>query len=222
MAQTARVTLTLSNIATEEDLRSMEERIMSALSDAVAQIQTAVSNLTVAQSPEKIAELQAALEYERQSAIVLREKIAFINEEETAEDVEQNRQLAEAQAQVDALLAEMNTAATDLQGVSAQLASLGTAVDEAPDATPVGEVEVPEPAPVPEAPAEPAPAPEAPAEVPDAGVPADGGAPAEASPTDAPSSPTTTDAPATTDGTPADAGTGVTDAAGNPVPAPNL
>lgn len=197
MAQTARVTLTLSNIATEEDIKQMEERIMSALSDAVAQIQTAVSNLSVAQSPEKVAELEAAVQREREANEALVAQALSVQTAEDLEDTQQAQELADAKAANDALLAEMNTAATDLQGVSAQLSALGTAVDEAPDETPVGEVpvEVPD-----EAPADPAP----PVDVPDDGIPADGGAPAEAGPT--PSDPATPPAggPVDTDGNPVD------------------
>jgi uncharacterized protein YoxC len=213
MAQTARVTLTLSNIATEEDINNLEERIMSALSDAVAQIKSTVANLTVAQSPEKVAELEAAVQAER-------DKFAALVASEEAEDVTQNQELADARAQTDALLSEMNTAATDLQGVSAQLSALGTAVDDAPDEQPVGEVPVEIPAPDAEVQTpEPAPAPAEGEATPgegttpapsnegttDVGVSPDGGAPAEAGPTPAP-------APAT----------GPVDASGNPVEGPRL
>lgn len=210
MAQTARVTLTLSNIATEEDLNNLKEYVMSALTDAVAQIQATVANLTVAQSPEKVAELEAAVQAER-------ERYEALVAAETAEDVAQNQELSDAKAQTDALLAEMNTAATDLQGVSAQLSALGTAVEEAPDEQPVGEVPVEIPAPDAEVQSpEPAPA------------PAEGEAtPGEGS-TPAPSSPETTDVGVSPDGgAPAEAGpaapiTGPTDASGNPIEGPRL
>jgi hypothetical protein len=197
MAQTARVTLTLSNIATTEDLDNMEERLMSQLSDAIAQLRTTVENLALAQSPQKVADLEAAVAAER-------EKYDALVTAETAEDVTQNQELADAKAATDALMQEMNSAATDLGGITAQLQAVGTAVDTSPDDTPVGEVPV-EPAP------EPAPAP-APAE-PTAETPV------EETPVEIPEDTTDTGtAPA-----PAPAPTGgPVDAAGNPVPPPNL
>lgn len=211
MAQTASVRLTLSNIATEEDVNnlredfeSMEERIMSQLSDAVAQIKAAVSNLSVAQSPEKVAELESALQAERDANQALVAAAADVASAEELEDVAQNQALADAKSQVDALLAEMNTAAGELGTITEQLNALGTAVDETPDETPVGEVPVDPAPPVAETP-------EAPVE--------------EGPTTDVPSSPETPSEGATPDGTPAPepapAG-GMTDANGNPVEGPNL
>ena len=111
MAQTASVRLTLSNIATEEDvnnlredLTAMEERIMSALSDAIARLRTTVENLSVAQSPERVTELEGLLAAERAAA-------ANLAASEAAEDVEQDAALAEARAATDALIAEMKAGA---------------------------------------------------------------------------------------------------------------
>lgn len=215
---------------------------MSALSDAIAALRETVANLQAAQSPEQVAELQRLLAEERS-------RYEALVTAETAEDVAQDQALADAKAATDALLAEMNSAATDLGGITAQLAAVGTAVDQAPDDTPVGEVpveDVPAPpiqggadGPLPPAPdaGTPAAGGDTAAPAPDAGTPAepapapaDGGAtPGEGS-TPAPSSGTTTDAgtdggaPAPDAGTPATpaAGGGPVDASGNPVDGPNL
>lgn len=233
MAQTARVTLTLSNIATEEDLRSMEERIMSQLSDAIATLRTTVENLSTAQSPEKVAELEAAVQRERDANEALVAKAVEVQTAEELEDTAQAQELADAKAANDALIAEMNSAAGDLGGITAQLQAVGTAVDEAPDETPVGEVPVEIPAPDAEvqAPAEggevpegSTPAPSSPGTT-DVGVSPDGGAPAEAGATPAPAENADT-APAnatdTADATAPAATTGPVDASGNPVEGPRL
>lgn len=232
MAQTASVRLTLSNIATEEDVNNlredlthMEERIMSALSDAIAALRETVNNLSVAQSPERVSELESLLAAERLAA-------SNLAASEEAEDVEQNAALVEARSATDSLLAEMNSAAGELGTITAQLAAVGTAVDEAPDETPVGEVPVEAPAPTePSAPVD--------SGVEDPGVPAEAPVeetPAEAPVSEEPSGPTT-DAPSspeTTDGVDSDAGTpapdaapaapagGPVDASGNPVDGPRL
>lgn len=228
MAQTARVTLTLSNIATEEDLTNMEERIMSALSDAITSLKATVANLQVAQSPEKVQELEAALQAEREANAALVATAASVSSAEELEDVEQNRQLDEAKAATDALLSEMNSAASDLGTITAQLSAVGAAVDEAPAGTPVEEIpveEIPVEVPAsdegesaktappsafePEAPvageATPTPDPSSPA-TPDAEVSPDGGVPAEAPVAEAP----------------APAAGGPVDANGNAVEGPRL
>lgn len=224
MAQTARVTLTLSNIATTDQIEQLEDN-MSALSDAVAALRTAVENLSVAQSPQKVADLEAAVQAER-------DKYAALVASEDAEDVAQNQELADARAATDALIAEMNAAAGDLGGITAQLAAVGTAVDTTPDDTPVGEVPV-EPAPDAPSPDDGgviggADGPLPPVTAPDA--PAEGAAtPGEGSTPD-PSSPGTTDAAPTDGGTPAPAdaapapapATGPVDASGNAVDGPRL
>lgn len=226
MAQTARVTVTLSNIATEQDIHNLEER-MSALSDAIATLRSTVENLSVAQSPEKVAELEAAVQREREANEALVAKAVEVQTAEELEDTTQAQELADAKAANDALIAEMNSAAGDLGGITAQLAAVGSAVDDAPDDQPVGEVPVELPAPDAEV--------QAPAEggttepAPDAGA---GETPGEGS-TPAPSSPETTDAGVTPDGgapaeagpAPADApatGTGPVDASGNAVEGPRL
>lgn len=210
MAQTARVTLTLSNIATTEDLDNMEERLMSQLSDAIAKLQTTVQNLSLAQSPEKVAQLEQTIADERA-------KYDALVASEEAEDVQQNQELADARAATDALVAEMNAAAGDLGTITDQLAAVGTAVDTTPDDTPVGEVPVeptPEPAP---APAEPDGTGEVPTPGPGTTNPDAGTTPVEETPVEIPTDTTDTGtAPA-----PAPTG-GPTDASGNPVPPPNL
>src|SRR4051812_25280793 len=148
MTQTARVTVTLSNIATEEQVQHLEEQ-MSALSDAIATLRTTVENLSVAQSPEKVAELEAAVQREREANDALVAKAVEVQTAEELEDTQQAQELADAKAANDALIAEMNSAAGDLGGITAQLAAVGTAGDTAPDDTPVGEVRVPEPEPAP-------------------------------------------------------------------------
>jgi hypothetical protein len=230
MAQTASVRLTLNNLATSEQIEQMEERIMSALSDAIAALRTQVENLTVAQSPEKVAELEAAVQREREANEALVAKAVEVASAEELEDTQQAQELADAKAANDALIAEMNAAAGDLGGITAQLAAVGTAVDDAPDETPVGEVPVPEP--------EPAPVGGADGPLPPTGdttepAPADGGAtPGEGSTPD-PSSPATPDAGVSPDGgAPAEAGapdagapaptTGPTDSSGNPIDGPNI
>jgi uncharacterized protein YoxC len=227
MAQTASIRLTLTNIATEEDINNLEERIMSALSDAVAQIKAAVSNLSVAQSPEKVSELEAALQAERDANAAALQAAAELASAEELEDSEQNQALQDAKAQTDALLAEMNSAATDLQGVSAQLSSLGTAVDDAPDEMPVGEVPVDIPAPDAEVQSPPA----SDSVIEPAPAEGDGGGEGEGS-TPAPSSGETTDVGVSPDGgAPSDAApdvidagpiTGPTDSSGRPIDGPNL
>lgn len=246
MAQTARVTLTLSNIATEEDvnnlredLTQMEERIMSALSDAVASVKAAVQGVSDrfgagTDGSSVVADLQAAIEAERARATELAAA-------EAAEDVEQDAALAEARAATDAALAEISGAVQELGGVTDQLNSIGAAVSDAPDDQPVGEVPVDIPAP--DADVQSPPEAETPAEAPadmsgDPVVPTEGvGAgdvPGEGSTPD-PSSPGTTDEATSPDGgapaevspeAPADsgtaAGTGPTDASGNPIEAPRL
>lgn len=227
MAQTASIRLTLTNIATEEDINNLEERIMSALSDAVAAIKTAVSNLSVAQSPEKVQELEAALQAERDANAAALVAAADLASAEELEDSEQNQALMDAKAQVDALMAEMNTAANDLGGITAQLNALGTAVDETPDDTPVGEVPVEIPAPDAEVQSPPA---EGSVTEP---APVEGGGEGEGS-TPAPSSGETNDVGVSPDGgAPSDAGaapdvvdagpiTGPTDSSGRPIAGPNL
>jgi alcohol dehydrogenase class IV len=59
-----------------------------------------VENLSVAQSPERVTELEGLLAAERAAA-------ADLAAAETAEDVEQNAALAEARSATDALIAEI-------------------------------------------------------------------------------------------------------------------
>lgn len=203
---------------------------MSALSDAIAALRTQVENLRLASSTERVAELEGLLQAEREAA-------AALAASEEAEDVTQNQELADARAATDALVAEMNSAASDLGTITDQLAAVGTAVDDAPDDTPVGEVPV-EDVPAPEVPAEDAPAsPPAtdPEPAPTVDTPAAPGedVPTEDAPGDVPTpgpGGTAPDAGVSPDGgapadagpAPADQGTGPVDASGNPVEGPNI
>jgi hypothetical protein len=205
MAQTARVTVTLSNIATEEDLHNLEDK-MSALSDAISELRATVERLTLSTSSERVAELEAALQAERDAA-------AALAASEAAEDVDQQAQLDEAKAATDALVAEMTSAASDLGTITEQLASVGSAVDEAPDDTPVGEVEVNVPAPDAEVQSpEPVPAPGE--DVPTEDAPADADVPSNAD-SDGAGTPVPADPASPPAGGPVDAD-------GNPVDGPAL
>ena len=130
MGQTASIRLTLTNVATEEDIHDMEERIMSALTDAIGELKATVEQLKLSQNPQRISELEAALAAERDLAT----KVAEL---EAAEDVAQNDELAAAKAErdeavkaTDSLMAEMNEAAAALGDVTEQLNAVGAAADE--------------------------------------------------------------------------------------------
>lgn len=194
--QNARVTLTLSGVATEADLTEMENRIMSALTDAVATLRTAVEAAAGRLGDPGAIEAAVAAERARYEALV---------QAEAAEDLAQDAELQAARAEVDRLVTEQTAAAGELVTLADQLNAVGTAVDEAEPGTPVEEVEVPDvPAPD-EAPA-PAPTP-APDEVPEEDV----------APVDEPAAPAPAPAPAPE--APAD---GPTDADGNPVTPPTI
>lgn len=210
--QNARITLTLSGVATVEELQEMEDRIMSALTDAVATMRTAVEGVAGRLGDPGALEAAVAAERARYDALVA---------DEATEDIAQDAELQAARAEVDRLVGEQTAAAGDLMQLADQLNSVGTAVDEAPPGTPVDEVDVPDvsvPSPdsevqtPDEAPAEPAP--DAPVDVPEEDVaPVDDAAPAP----DAPAEPAP-DAPAPDDG----GDGGPTDSDGNPVVAPTL
>lgn len=202
---------------------------MSALQEALTGLRSAVEN--AASRLGDPSELERALVEERRLS-------AELAASEAAEDVQQNADLTAAQAEVDRLLSEQTAAAQEITTLSERLNTVGTAVEEAPAGTPVEEVDVPE-TPV----TEPVPdgtdvpegadgAPATPDEVPDAGVPADGGAPADETPAgDAGTTPAPTDdapdtsdeatTPAPADAVPSDGG-GPTDADGRPVAPPTI
>lgn len=189
---------------------------MSQLSDAIAQLRTTVENLSIAQSPEKVAELEASVQREREANEALVAKAVEVASAEELEDTQQAQELADAKAANDALIAEMNSAAGDLGGITAQLAAVGSAVNDAPDEQPVGEV----PVELPPADAEV----QAPGDVTEP-APAEGGASEGEGSTPAPSSGETTDVGVSPDGgAPSDAGpvTGPTDSSGRPIDGPNL
>jgi hypothetical protein len=207
-AQNARITVTLSGVATTEELAEMENRIMSALSDAVATMRTAVEGVAGRLGDPGALEAAVAAERARFDELVTTE---------AAEDVAQDAELQAARAEVDRLVAEQTAAAGELVTLADQLNTVGTAVEEAEPGTPVEDVPVPDvvvPDPVaPEDPADvgpgvpddatPGPAPDEDADVPPAPAPA----PDDAAPAPAP-------APAP-DG-------GPTDADGNPVAPPTI
>ena len=170
---------------------------MSALSDALAALRTAVENIQAVDRPERVAELEAAVAAERA-------RYEALVSSEAAEDVLQDEELAQAKAATDAALAEIKSAANEVGTITAQLASVGTAVDEAPAGTPVEDVEVP-------APAEPLPPAEESSEAPS---PGDGGAVTSEDPVKEEPAETPPVAPPTS-GAP-------TDGAGNPVDAPTV
>lgn len=203
----ARITVTLSGVVTDEDLvvrlQAMEERIMSALTDAVSTLREAVNAAAGRLGDPGALEAAVAAERARYDALVA---------EEAAEDVAQDEELRAARAEVDRLVGEQTAAAGDLIVLADQLNNVGTAVDEAEPGTPVEEVVVPDvvvpdaPAPDDAAPADDADVPAAPAPDAPTDVPADGGVPADVTPAPAPDV----------------APTGPTDADGNPVAPPTL
>lgn len=227
MVQNARITTTISGVVTDEDLavrlNAMEERIMSALTDAVATLRTAVEAAAGRLGDPGALEAAVAAERARYDELVA---------SEAAEDVAQDADLQAARAEVDRLVSEQTAAAGDLMVLADQLNSVGTAVDEAEPGTPVEDVEVPDVV-VPDAPApdDTAPAPDDTAPAPD--VPADDTAPAPDAPApddtapaedaDVPPAPAPDDAaPADDTATPATPGTGPVDADGNPVAPPTI
>lgn len=134
MPTTASVRVTLANVATQEDLRETEDRIVSALTDAIGELKATVEQLKLSQNPQRLAELESALADERSKA-------ADLAELEAKEDVAQNDELTAARAErdearkaTDSLLAEMNTAAAALGDVTEQLNAVGTAAEEPADA----------------------------------------------------------------------------------------
>lgn len=168
-------------------LTEMENRIMSAIEDAVAELTTAVNNAN--SRFQNTAELETALAAER-------EKYDALVTAEAAEDEEQNQALADARAATDAALAEVQELPGVLSGLADQVNILGTVTTDPTNATdaPVDTAPVEDPAPV-DVPAETAPVEEAPVSTPDA--PVDAAPVEEPTPTDAPvDTPVATDAPA--------------------------
>lgn len=204
--QNARITVTLSGVATTEELAEMENRIMSALSDAVGNMRTAVE-AAVGRLGDP-GELDAALAAERARYE------ALVSSEEV-EDAAQDAELQAARSEVDRLVSEQTAAAGELVTLADQLNNVGTAVDEADDDIPIGDVEVPEVV-VPDAPA-----PDAPVDEPVVGPP-DAPAPDAPAP-DAPAPDVDADVPpAPAPDAPAAPADGPVDADGNPVAAPTL
>jgi hypothetical protein len=123
----------------------MENRIMSALEEAVAALRQAVDD---ANSRFQVAgDVQAAVQ-------AVRERYDALVASENVEDEQQNQQLAEAKAETDRLLGEINSAASALTQVTEQVNTLGqTATAESSDGgtTPPAEGDTPADAGTPEA-----------------------------------------------------------------------
>jgi hypothetical protein len=101
----------------------MENRIMAALEDAVNNLRQAVND---AQSRFSVAgDVQAAVEAERA-------KYDELVSAEAAEDIQQNQELADARAETDRLLQEINSAADSLNAMTEQVSSLGQVAQEQP------------------------------------------------------------------------------------------
>jgi hypothetical protein len=95
----------------------MENRIMAALEDAVNNLRQAVND---AQSRFSVAgDVQAAVQAER-------DKYDALVAAENTEDEQQKQELADAKAETDRLLAEINSAAESLTAVTDQVNSLGS------------------------------------------------------------------------------------------------
>jgi hypothetical protein len=114
-------------LATVRDLNQMEDRIMSAITDALNNLRAAVDGVTTRVNADRVSELERLIAAERAA--------------EAAEDVEQEAALNEARAKTDEVLAEFNAAAGEIQSLSDHLNALGTTTaQEEPvvgDATPV-------------------------------------------------------------------------------------
>jgi hypothetical protein len=160
--------------ATRDDIHQMEMRIMTALEDAVASLQQALSDANQRLSTDA---LQQALTEERA-------RYDALVASEDAEDVQQNQELADARAATDAALAQVNDATQALQSATDQVNQLGQAATADAGGT---DTPAPTDQPAPPAPADAAPTP-----------PADTTPPAAAPATDQPTAPdgtTTTPAP---------------------------
>lgn len=158
---------------TQSDLRELEHNIMTALSVAVAGLSTAVESAVARLG--NVAGLQAALADERA-------KFDALVATEASEDVEQNASLealrtdlADARANTDSVVTEMETAAVELTDLTDKVNSLGAQAAVEPG------LPVEEPVVVPAEPEEPV---VAPVEVSDGGVVVDE-TPAAAQPVDA-------------------------------------
>jgi uncharacterized phage infection (PIP) family protein YhgE len=109
--------------ATADDLTFMENRIMAALEDAVNNLRQAVSD---AQSRFSVAgDVQAAVQAER-------DRYDALVAAENAEDAQQDQALADAKAETDRLLGEINSAAQSLTQVTDQVNSLGQVAQDQP------------------------------------------------------------------------------------------
>jgi septal ring factor EnvC (AmiA/AmiB activator) len=103
----------------------MENRIMAALEEVVAQLQQAITDAN--DRFQNVGALQEALDAERAQYDAL---VAS----EAAEDVEQNQELQDAKAQTDELMAQMSSVADTLSGLTQQVNTLGQTASDQPAA----------------------------------------------------------------------------------------
>ena len=179
---------------TIRNIIEMENRIMSAIEAAVAELTSAIADAN--SRFQNVGSLETALAEERA-------KYDALVAAEEAEDVQQNQELEDAKAATDAALAEVQGAADSISALTTRVNNLGTvAAQDTPEATGVTSQDaVSEGAPA-EATADATPA-EAPAEAP-APTPPPADATGDAAPAEAPADATTTDAAAAEAPAPAD------------------
>lgn len=115
-------------------LNWMENRIMAALEDVVAELRSAIENANT--RFQGVGQIEQALADERA-------KFEALVTAEDAEDVQQNQELADAKAATDAALAQVQGLSDTLSGLTDQVNQLGAAAPAEAEGT--GEVPTPGP-----------------------------------------------------------------------------